>query len=82
MMIIEAKARLTTPKGNDEDDCCFHSIAFAELVAFLEDMNSDENNAPVLKLMDIAHMYKVRPEQLGLVAEKCIHTTALDQLSR
>ena len=42
-----------------------YGIAFADLVAFLEDMNNDEDNAPVFKLIDIAMQYKVRLEQLG-----------------
>ena len=46
-------------------------------MAFLEDMKSDEDSAPVFKLMDIAQLYKVRLEQLGLSVEKRIHTTRL-----
>ena len=52
-------------------------IAFAELVAFLEDMNSDEDSAPIFKLIDIAQLCKVRLEQLGLTVKKRIHTTRL-----
>lgn len=69
--------RQAAPKGNDGDDSCLHSIAFAELVAFLEDMKSDEESAPVFKLKDIAQLYKSRLEQLGLTVEKRIHTTRL-----
>ena len=46
-------------------------------MAFLEDMKSDEDSAPVFKLTDIAQLYKVRLEQLGLSEEKRIHTTRL-----
>jgi hypothetical protein len=71
------RARQAAPKGSDEDDSCLHGIAFAELVAFLEDTKKDEDNAPVFKLVDIAQLYKARLQQLGLTVEKRIHTTRL-----
>ena len=71
------RARQAAPKDNDGDDSCLHGIAFAELVAFLEDMKSDEDSAPVFKLTDIAQLFKVRLEQLGLSVEKRIHTSRL-----
>ena len=51
------RARQAAPK-DDADDSCLHGIAFAELVAFLEDMKN-EDSAPVFKLTDIAQLYKV-----------------------
>ena len=33
----------------DNDDSYLHGITFAELVAFLEDMRSDEESAPMFK---------------------------------
>ena len=63
-------------RGNDGDSC-LHGIAFAELVAFLEDMKSDEDSAPIFKLIDITQLYKDRLEQLGVTVEKRIHTTRL-----
>ena len=48
-------------------------------MAYLEDMNSDENNAPVFKLTDIAQLYKTRLEQLGLTVGERIHTTRLKE---
>uniref|UniRef100_UPI00358E6AEF uncharacterized protein n=1 Tax=Myxine glutinosa TaxID=7769 RepID=UPI00358E6AEF len=71
------RARQAAPKGIDGDDSWLHGIAFAERVALMEDMNSDEESAPVFKLIDIAQLYKVRLEQLGLTVEKLIHTTRL-----
>ena len=71
------RARQEAPKGNDGQESCLHGIAFAELVAFMEDMNNDEDNAPVFKLIDIAQLYKVRLEQLGLTLDTRIHTTRL-----
>ena len=72
------KARQATSKSNDEDgDSCLHGIAFAQLVAYLEDTKSDESTAPVFKLTDIAKLYKIRLEQLGLTVDNRIHTTRL-----
>ena len=71
------RARKAAPKGNDEDDSCLYGTAFSELVAFLEDNNSDEDIAPVFKLVDQTEMYKVRLEQLGVTVEKRIHATRL-----
>ncbi|KAK1876983.1 Lipoprotein-releasing system ATP-binding protein LolD [Dissostichus eleginoides] len=71
------RARQAAPKGNERDDSFLHGRAFAELVAYLEDMKSDEDSAPVFKLIDIAQLYKIRLEQLGLTVEKQIHTTRL-----
>ena len=51
--------------------CCdahLHGIAFAELVAFMEDLRK-EDIAPVFKLTDLASMYKTRLEQLGADVE-------------
>lgn len=73
------RARQAASKGNDGDDSCLHGIAFAQLVAYLEDMNSDENSAPVFKLTDIAQLYKTRLEQLGVTVDKRIHTTRLKE---
>nr|CAD7443036.1 unnamed protein product [Timema bartmani] len=52
------EARPDAPKGNDKDNSCLHDIAFAELMALLEDINSDEDTAPVFKQVDIAQIYK------------------------
>lgn len=54
-----------------------HGIPFGELVAFMEEASSDEDNAPVFKLADLAQLYKVRLEQLGVVVENRVHTTRL-----
>ena len=71
------RARQEAPKGNSGQESNLHGIAFAELVAFMEDKNNDEDNAPVFKLIDIAQLYKVRLEQLGLTLDTRIHTTRL-----
>ncbi len=72
------RARQATSKNDDDEgESCLHDIAFAELVAFLEDVRSNEDSDPIFKLTDIAQLYKVRLEQLGLTVEKRIHTTRL-----
>ena len=71
------RVRQEAPKGNSGHESCLHGISFVELVAFLEDTNNNEDNASVFKLIDIALLYKVRLEQLGLTStlDKRIHTT-------
>jgi len=71
------RARLAAKEGHDEDDSCLHGIAFAELVSFIEDRISDEDSAFVFKLTDIAELYQVRLQQLGVTVKKRIHTTRL-----
>ena len=44
-------------KDNDESESYLHGTAFAELVAFLEVMKSDEDSAPVFKMTNIAQLY-------------------------
>ena len=71
------RGRKVVHKSNEEDDSCLHGIPFAELVAFLEGTNSDDDSVPVFKLTDIAQTYKTRVEQLGGIVAKRIHTTRL-----
>ena len=62
-------------QANDGDYSFLHGIAFAELVANLEDNHSYENSGPIFNLIYIAQLYKNRLEQLGMAVE--IHTTRL-----
>ena len=72
------KARQAASKNKDGDeDCSLHRIAFAQLVAYVEDMNSDENSAPVFKMTDIAKVYKTRKEHLDVSVGNRIHTIRL-----
>jgi len=59
-------------------DAHLHGIAFAELVAFMEDLRK-EDIAPVFKLTDLALMYKTRLEQLGIDVGGRIHTSRLKE---
>jgi hypothetical protein len=54
-------------------------IAFAELVAFMEEMNNDDDTALVFKLIDTTEMYMVRVKQLGRTAETRIQSTGLNK---
>ena len=54
-------------------------IAFAELVAFMEEMNNDDDTALVFKLIDITELYRVRVKQLCLTAETHIQSTGLNK---
>ena len=62
---------------NDSDNDHFHGIAFAELVAFMEEHRREEGIAPIFKLTDLALMYKARLEQLSVVVGSLIHTFRL-----
>ena len=68
------RARLAiSANSNDDDETDLHSMALAELVAFMEEMRDDECS-PVFKMADLGDMYKKRLEELG--ASKCgVHTT-------
>ena len=43
----------------------------------MEEMRGDEDTVPIFKLTDIAKLYKVRLEQLGVTVSNRIHTTRL-----
>jgi len=53
-----------------------HGIAFAELVAHMEDLRK-EVSAPVFKLTGLTQMYKDQLQQLGVVVEGCAHSSRL-----
>ena len=68
-------ATSSTPGGGKHDD--LYSIAFGELVAYVEDFRAEESIAPVFKLADLAQMYKTRLEQLGVEIDGRVHTSRL-----
>ena len=57
------------------------AIVFAELVIYIEEARFEESTAPVFKLADIAELYSLRLQQLGVTVtnEKRMHTTRLKQ---
>ena len=54
------------------------AIAFAELVAYVEDVR-EAGERPTLKLSDLAALYKSRMEQLGSNPEKRVNSTRLKE---
>ena len=72
------RARAVDRTCADKDiDARLHGIAFAELVAYIEDFHMEESVAPVFKLADLANMYKAHLEQLGADVEGHVHITRL-----
>ena len=61
----------------NEDHADLHGSAFAELVAYMEDFRMEGSVAPVFKFTDLAHLYKLRLEQLGVVIEGRVHISRL-----
>ena len=53
-----------------------HNIAFAELVAYMEDTR-DEKRVSVFKLTDMVSLYKKRLQQLGVTVGNRIYSTRL-----
>ncbi len=75
----ERKAKAKGLKSTDEEEE-MSRIAFAELVMYIEETHySDEDKAPVFKLSDLAQLYVLRMEQLGIKLDTRIHTTRLKQ---
>ena len=54
-----------------------HSIAFGELIAYIEAFQQDTSIALVFKLAELAHMYTTCLEQLNVEIYGCIHTSRL-----
>ena len=61
----------------NDDHACLHAIAFAELVPYMEGFWMEGSVAPVFKLADMAHLYKLHLEQLRVVIEARVHTSRL-----
>ena len=73
-----AKAKSGLKSTGEED--IMSRIAFAELVMYIEETRySDEDQAPVFKLSDLAQLYVSRMEQLGVKVDTRVHTTRLKQ---
>ena len=71
------KARQATEKEEKEEHHShLHGIAFAELVAYIEDMR-DEESVSVFKLTDMVSLCKKRLQQLGVTVDNRIHSMRL-----
>jgi len=49
-------------KGADDRCTIAATLAFAELVMFIEDAHIDDGTAPVFKLADLVQLYMARKE--------------------
>ena len=72
-----ARALYNVDAQNDSDNGHFHGIAFAELVALMEEHRREEGIAPIFKLTGLAFMYQARLEQLGVGVAGHTHTSLL-----
>ena len=71
------KARQATEKQEKEENYShLHGIAFAELVAYMEDMR-DEESVSVFKLIGMVSLYKKKLQQLGVTVGNRIQSTCL-----
>ena len=70
------KARQARTKDGHEDENQLHGIAFAELLAFIEE-SKGHDCAPVFKLADLGNLYHAQLKQLGATVESRVHTTRL-----
>lgn len=52
-------------------------MAFAELVSYIEELQTDEDIAPGFKLADLNRLYSSRLEKLGLKQYSRVHSTKL-----
>ena len=74
---LHNKARQATQKQEKEENYShLHGNAFAELVAYMEDMR-DEESVSVFKLTDMVSLYKKRLQQLGVTVGNRIYSTRL-----
>ena len=71
------KARSDKQVCNESDDSHLHGIAFAELVAFMEDFHMEQNISPVFKLADLAKLYQTCLEEFGGSTRSRVHTSRL-----
>lgn len=65
------------PKG--EHERVISSIAFAELVLYIEESHLDDDTAPVFRLADLANLYKSRVEHYGVALENRVNSNRLKE---
>ena len=73
------KAKVNRCEGTVEMEV-ISRIVFAELVMYIEEVHyHDVERAEVFKLSDLAKLYTIRMEQLGIKLDMRLHTTRLKQ---
>ena len=55
------------------------SVAFAELVMYIEDSHLNSDTAPVFRMAELANLYKSRLEHYGIALENRVHSTRLKE---
>ena len=71
------RVRALSSTAKSSDDLDVHSLAFAELVCYIEDSCIDTQVAPVFKLTDWIKLYSTRLMQLGCNTVGYVHSTKL-----
>ena len=72
------KVKTDAQQGTDRERE-LSGIVVAELVMYIEEAHLETSTAPVFKLADLAHLYRCRMEQLGVVSDTRMNTTHLKQ---
>lgn len=72
-------ARETKAASDSDPDALNHGIIFAELVSYIEDVQTNTEVAPIFKLADLVSLYATRLKQLGTNEESHIHSTKLKE---
>lgn len=60
------------------DSVC-HGIALAELIAFMEESQSDSSIGLVFKLSELSKSYVAKLEKLGIDVSQHVHSTRLNR---
>ncbi|XP_076031372.1 uncharacterized protein LOC143019540 isoform X1 [Oratosquilla oratoria] len=72
-------ARCSEATEETEQEKQLSRVAFAQLVLFIEETRQHEETAPVFKLAELAELYQLRIEQLGVRCNTRVHSTRLKQ---
>ena len=75
------RVRELSSKAKSFDDLDVHSVAFAELICYIDDSCIDTQVALVFKLSDLVKLYSSRLIQLGCEMVGSVHSTKLKDKS-
>jgi len=76
----QAAAAETSKLCDDDaefDVSCKYRLAFAQLVEYMCELQSDSTTTAVFKLSELARRYQTRLEQMGVAVDGRVHTTGL-----